>query len=987
MLYTNVNHGRASSDQLVVTASQNGTDVVLITEPYAPRGRVSASGWKQHIKGSSALLHLPHHNTFSVATLVDNLVVTRFKDLTVMVAYLSPNIDIQQVRTWFLALEQEIHLLDGPLLLVGDFNCRTSLIPGVRSDTRGREFEEFLLTTELQMWIPNAVTWVGNNSQGYNDCVLTRDVSLRHARVLVDTPSLSDHRYIELEIGSSTPPPPPSTRLDKEKLRHEIRNLHLDVPIQLSSEREIDEYIQDMTDKLQAANEAASVPNTCPRQMIRWWTPDLERLKSLVERSYRLIRRTNNDPFRLFVLRAIHSTLKKKYKADIQSAKTNAWKRFISPRDAWGKPYRLLKALAQKTGIPALTHANGTVARSLDENAEILLAAKFDGPPIPNHEEVIPRGPIGPSPRVTAQELGEHIRKLNNRKSPGPDGVSHSMLKILHQYHPKVLPRLFTACLALGYFPRTWRTGRVVFVLKPGKDPTLASSYRPITLLSTLGKLLERVLNVVLLRSTDEAKALHTAQYGFRIGRSTEEAITHVLDSIKRCRAAHMFCIVLSLDIKGAFDNARWDSILQSDVLSHAPHYVWRMLRSYLSDRTVVYQGHHRLLDRGCPQGSVLGPFLWNAIHDDVIRHMIDTVFDVICFADDTMLIIGGNTCSEAEQNSSIALNRIANLLAQNGLELNTNKTEVLIGYPRSIIGAEDDDYRVPIIRTPTGPLERLTHIKYLGVILNLTGSWIQHIDYVIEKCHRILPLLLQLCKNTCGYSPYARRIMVNGAVYSLLHYCSTLFYHQIQRRRNRRLLAALQRKCDRICIQGYRTISGDAAGILANSPPLDMLLVRRALIALVKRGVVPKYFGPFPSITEIDPDSPIPENWKLIVTEEWQRRWELSRGGPWTHELFPTVEVRQQTVFKSNFWLTQALSGHGCFGKFLHTFHRRDSPRCPCGAPEETAQHVFRFCPRFADRRPAIWPRPMNNDLIQFLQGVVIDLWKIENVGHRLNT
>ena len=988
LLYTNVNHGRLSSDHLVVTASESRKDIVLVTEPYTPRGRISAPGWKQHVNGSAALLHLPHLVTFPVTTPVSNVVVLRFVDFTIVVAYLSPNDTIASVRSWFQALEQAVISLDGPLLVIGDFNCRTSIIPGVRTDQRGQELEEFLLMTELQTWIPNAPTWVGHNSEGYNDCVLTRGLVLRHARVLVDTPSLSDHRYIELELGSATPPLAPSFRLDKEVLRRAIRDLPLDAPVNLNSVQAVDEYVVRLTGQLQTANDEASVPDNRPKQTVRWWNPELATLKKLVERSFRLLLRSRNDPLRTLILRLIHIELKRKYKADIRAAKNEAWKRFISPRDAWGKPYHLLKKLSQNSAIPALRHPDGTIARSLDENAEILLTSKFDGPPIPDHETPVSRCPIGPPPRVTPGDLTDHIRRLNNRKSPGPDQVSHSMLKILHQVHPRVLPELFTSCLALGYFPCSWRTGRVVFIPKPGKDPTLASSYRPITLLSTVGKMLERVLNDALVRATDEAKALHPAQYGFRIGHSTEEAITHAMESVRRCRAAHTFCVVLSLDIKGAFDNARWDSILLSDVLAHAPHYVWRMLRSYLADRTVTYQGHRRNLDRGCPQGSVLGPFLWNAIHDEVIREISETVFDVVCFADDTLLIVGGDTRPEAEQRSGDALARIAALLARNGLELNTTKTEVLVGFPRWIHAhrEQNDDYGIPSVPTPNGPLERLTHMKYLGVIIDLSGRWDRHVSFMVEKCHRILPLLLQLCQNTCGYSPAARRVMVNGAVYSLLHYCSTLFYHTLQTRAHRRLLAALQRKCDRICIQGYRTISGDAAAVLANAPPRDMVLVRRALVALVKRGQVPSYFGPFTRITEIDPAMTILATWRQDLMTTWQRRWEMSDVGPWTHQLFPTIDVRQRTSFQPSFWLTQALSGHGVFGKFLHTFQRRASPRCPCGAEEETAEHVFRFCPRFEEQRPAVWRRPLSDDLIRFLRGVVIDLWRIENPGHRLN-
>lgn len=986
LLYTNLNHGRAASDHLLVTAHEKKAAVICITEPYAPRKHISAPGWNKYLNDRAALLHSSYLTTFSIQTTLENVVVIRFSDFLILVAYTSPNAPVQP---WLQELEQLILTLDGPLLVIGDFNCRTALVPGIQSDARGREFEEFLLATGLQFWVPNAPTWIGHRSQGYNDCVLTRNLHLKYAKVLEDVPSLSDHRYIELEIGSCIPPPLPNTRLDKDLLRQLIRDMQIPAPVNLSSTQEIDNYIDVLTTQLQSANSLSTVP-AHPNKAVRWWNSDLENLKKLVGRSHRLLRKsqTNADPFRALVLRTLHSCLIKKYKADIRTAKNEAWKQFISSKDAWGRPYHVFKALAQKVSIPALLHPNGTLARSIDENAEILLSSKFDGPAPLQQDTLESHGPIGPAPRVTAPELRYYIRRLNNRKSPGPDNISHSMLKILHLHHPHILPTLFTACLSLGYFPRAWRLGRVVFVLKPGKDPTLASSYRPITLLSCLGKLLERVMNNTLSLVTKEAGALHPAQYGFRIRKSTEDAITHTLQSIKRCQTEYSYCVILSLDIKGAFDNAHWDAILRSNVLALAPSYIWNLLRSYLSDRTVTYLGHQRILNRGCPQGSVLGPFLWNAIHDEVIRDMLDLVYDVICYADDTLLIIGGNTRQEAEQRSGAALTNITNLLARNGLELNTSKTEILVGNKRRSRNRNpDDDVHLFSVPTPSGPIHPQDAIKYLGVILDLSGTWTRHLSYIVEKCHRVLPLLLPLCKNVCGYSPSARRVMVNGAVYSLLHYCSSIFYHVLQKKSIRKTLAALQRKCDRICIQGYRTISGDAAAVIANAPPLDLLLTQRALFSLIKRNILPNHFGPFPPITDINPDCPIPDSWKHVVTLEWQRRWQLSTVGSWTHELFPTIACRQQTSFVPNFWLTQALSGHGCFGKFLHTLHRRSSPTCPCGNPEESAQHVFRFCPRFANQRPSTWYRPLDSIHLKFLQEVVLELWRIENPGIRLHT
>lgn len=422
--------------------------------------------------------------------------------------------------------------------------------------------------------------------------------------------------------------------------------------------------------------------------------------------------------------------------------------------------------------------------------------------------------------------------------------------------------------------------------------------------------------------------------------------------------------------------------------LKCVPAYIWGMLRSYLSDRSVHCEDQHRELHCGCPQGSVLGPVLWNILHDSVIRRMSVSVEDVVCYADDTLLIVGGDTAPEVEGRAAEALRLLSQLLAENGLELNTAKTEMLSFFPRWILdgSVDDPDARAPVVQVGAGVIERVVSIKYLGVILDAALNWDCHIRDVVDRCHRALPMFTQLCQNTCGYSNAARRTMVKGAIFSLLYYCSSVFYHRLQLRKNQRMLAQLQRKCDRLCIRGYRTISADAAAVLANSPPIDLLVTYRSLVYHVARGQVPPVFGPFKPILGVDPADPIPQEWKTTIQDEWEKRWKNSDAGSWTHELFPTVRCRQRTELRLNFWLTQALSGHGVFGSYLFALRRRPSQACRCGAPEETPSHVFRFCPLFEEGRPRVWRRPLSPELVQYLENVVLDLWRAENPGHRLN-
>jgi len=161
--------------------------------------------------------------------------------------------------------------------------------------------------------------------------------------------------------------------------------------------------------------------------------------------------------------------------------------------------------------------------------------------------------------------------------------------------------------------------------------------------------------------------------------------------------------------------------------------------------------------------------------------------------------------------------------------------------------------YVPPEIDISGGCLKPQPVIKYLGVYLDQKLSFDTHIENTIAKCRRILPWLTQLCQNTCGYSNAARRVMVYGAVYTHLFHCSSLFYHRLWVQKHRKKLYGLQRLCDRIMIRGYRTISGDAASVIAMSPPLDILLTKQSLQYLLKTNRPIWYFGAFPKTVTAD--------------------------------------------------------------------------------------------------------------------------------------
>lgn len=91
-------------------------------------------------------------------------------------------------------------------------------------------------------------------------------------------------------------------------------------------------------------------------------------------------------------------------------------------------------------------------------------------------------------------EVRELCKKLRNRKAPGPDNISNTLIKRLPPLGILYLTIIINSCLKLQYFPQTWKHANVIPISKPGKPTSLTSSYRPISLLSSLNKIFERII-------------------------------------------------------------------------------------------------------------------------------------------------------------------------------------------------------------------------------------------------------------------------------------------------------------------------------------------------------------------------------------------------------------------------------------------------------------------------------------------------------------
>ena len=329
----------------------------------------------------------------------------------------------------------------------------------------------------------------------------------------------------------------------------------------------------------------------------------------------------------------------------------------------------------------------------------------------------------------------------------------------------EVIADIINRSILEGVFPSKLKNAKVVPVHKVDIE-----NYRPISLLSAFSKIFEKVMYARVYDFLSHNNILNENQFGFRRGRSCEQALLTAQNEILKSLSKKQMSLLLLIDFSKAFDMVDHDILLNKlnnyGIRGIANYW----FKSYLSDRTqyVTINGRkssNREMQYGVPQGSILGPLLFIIYINDVPNICENCTF--ILYADDANILISGRNIAEIENIFNSLAKKLEIWVSTNGLALNLKKTNYMI-FSSSKIHAMP--FKPKLYQYD---LERKSSSRFLGVIISEQLTWNEHILAIKAKMSRYVGILYKL-KNILPFS--ARKNIFHSFVQSHLNYCSLVW-------------------------------------------------------------------------------------------------------------------------------------------------------------------------------------------------------------------
>jgi hypothetical protein len=700
----------------------------------------------------SNITQFPHPVNMQTAYLQNALATVKLQNIEITLAavYCPPRhtITLEQFQVFFQNLGTQF-------IAGGDFNAKHQRWGSRLNNPRGRILMDAIMRNNFQLHSTDQPTYwptAPTRIPDILDFFISRGINSLNpvAESLADLSS--DHSPIQLTLNAipvlkSQPESLTQGTMDWNSFRNFV-SLHISRNISLKTPYEIEEAVDHLTSIIQTSAWLSATPKPKYHRFVRYpqFIRDLIREKRWARHRWQRSRLREDK----LAFNRLTNTLRKEM-VKFQTETRSKYLESLSVADC--SLWKATKKIMKFNNTQSPLQKNGTWVKT-DEGKAELFSTHLSSTFIPyedvkddnfvNEIEEYLSSPLllslPPEPFTLAQVKGA-INFLPTKKSPGYDLITGEVLKELPEIGIRYITYLFNAILRTSHFPRQWKVAVIILVLKPGKIPHNPSSYRPISLLPVLSKLLERLL---LPRVNNFFKdSIPSHQFGFKTKHSTIHQLQRVVDYAAESLETKKYCAGVFLDVNAAFDRVWHKGLLYKLKQVFSDSY-YRLFTSFFEDRCFsVRQGQIysslQEINAGVPQGSILSPTFYNFYTSD-LPMMNGTM--IATYADDTAIM----AAAEKPEDTSLMLQRQLDLfqdwLTRWRMKVNTGKSsQVTFSLRRRTC---------PPVTINGEHIPQANRVRYLGLILDRRITWREHIREKRKSLNKRLKILYPLlCKRS----------------------------------------------------------------------------------------------------------------------------------------------------------------------------------------------------------------------------------------------
>lgn len=531
-----------------------------------------------------------------------------------------------------------------------------------------------------------------------------------------------------------------------------------------------------------AANLCIPQSSNRGRKHVPWWNSDLSILRREKMAAWHSFRR-HPTQLNLLEYKKRNAIFRREMKQQKKSSFENFAKTIninTSPQELWSKVKRLTNHNTQYsiTAIQTPQHiitepkliahhfAQNWSEYSLDCNFPNQFRQEKSLQQVPN--QTTSNNAREMEADITMDELLCTL-KTTKGKTPGFDRISYNMIKHLNISTKTRLLTLYNDILSTGIIPQNWKAATIIPVPKRQKNNQLAGSYRPISLISCLSKLVEKIIATRLLWYTEKMKLISSNQVGFRPGKGCIDALLHIDCHVSKALSTRNHTSILSIDFEKAFDRIGSHVILKTLHQWKVGPKIFGFIKAFLQHRKIrarvngVYSSLYPLVN-GIPQGSPLSVLLFSIAFNELSSILSKNNRISHCiYADDLYILSNIKNNNESNHVLENTLKEIEKWTLISGAKISFEKTKKLHICKKHQCNA--NNYSITL---QTKTIQNVAELRVLGLIFTHNYSWNRQLS-TLKKA--LLPRV-----NLISYLSYKGYVHIN----TLIHLIKTIIISKI---------------------------------------------------------------------------------------------------------------------------------------------------------------------------------------------------------------